>query len=201
MILLVSCYELGRQPVSVAKALAALEQAGFETAVQDVSLERLSPELVRKAELVAISAPMHTALQLGVRVASKVRQENPAARVAFFGLYAALNAEHLLERHCDSVVGESSEDLVALARGDRTMMALPRTRDNTLPSRGALPVLDRYARLEVCGETRIAGAVAASQGCKHLCRHCPIVPVYRGRFVAVPIEAVIATLSPESASE
>ena len=199
MILLVSCYELGRQPVSVARALAALEQAGFETAVQDVSLERLSPELVRKAELVAISAPMHTALQLGVRVASKVRQENPAARVAFFGLYAALNAEHLLERHCDSVVGESSEDLVALARGDRTMMALPRTRDNTLPSRGALPVLDRYARLEVCGETRIAGAVAASQGCKHLCRHCPIVPVYRGRFVAVPIEAVIADVEQQVA--
>ncbi|MGZ6144075.1 MAG: CUAEP/CCAEP-tail radical SAM (seleno)protein [Myxococcales bacterium] len=192
MILVVSCYELGRQPVSVAKALAALEQAGFETAVQDVSIDRLDPELLRRAELVAISAPMHTALQLGVRVAERVREENSAARVAFFGLYAALNAEHLLARHCDAVVGESAGDLVALARGERTGMALPRKRDATLPSRGALPLLDRYARLEVCGETRIAGAVAASEGCKHLCRHCPIVPVYQGKFVAVPVEAVLA---------
>ncbi|MCA1826024.1 MAG: CUAEP/CCAEP-tail radical SAM protein [Myxococcales bacterium] len=200
MILLVSCYELGRQPVSVAKALAALQQAGFETAVQDVSLDRLSPDLVRKADLVAISTPMHTALQLGVRVASKVREENPSARIAFFGLYAALNAEHLLARHCDAVIGDSTGDLVAVAGGRRASMELPRTRDATVPSRSALPVLDRYARLEVCGETRVAGAVSASEGCKHLCRHCPIVPVYRGKFVATPLEAVIADVGQQITS-
>src|SRR5436305_9536903 len=110
MILLVSCYELGRQPESVARAAAALQAAGFSTAVHDISLERLPSELLLQAELIAISAPMHTALQLGVRVAERARAENPAARVAFFGLYAALNAEHLRQRHCDFALGESLDD-------------------------------------------------------------------------------------------
>ncbi|HUJ24911.1 MAG TPA: CUAEP/CCAEP-tail radical SAM protein [Myxococcales bacterium] len=196
MILLVSCYELGRQPVGVAKALAALERAGFETAVQDVSVERLSLDLVRKAEMVFISVPMHTALQLGVRVAARVREQNPRALVAFFGLYAALNREHLLERHGDFVVGESDEALVALAAGQAPAGSqLPRTRDATVPSRAALPPLPKYAQLVVCGgEKRLVASVEASRGCKHLCRHCPIVPVYGGKFVAVPVDAVMADI-------
>lgn len=200
MILLVSCYELGRQPVSVAKAAAALAAAGIETAVQDVSIERLSEETLKRADIVAISAPMHTALQLGVRVAARVRRENPRARVGFFGLYAALNAEHLLAKHCDFVAGDSADDLVAAARGEAPSMSLPRKRDLAVPARGGLPVLDKYARLEVCGETRIAGAVAASEGCKHLCRHCPIVPVYRGKFIAAPVEAVLADAAQQIAA-
>jgi len=193
MILLVSCYELGRQPVAVAKALAALEQAGFETSVQDISVEKLSLEAVRAAQWVFISVPMHTALQLGVRVAARVREENPAARIVFFGLYASLNAEHLLARHCDFVLGDSLEALVALASGGEPSLQLPRARDATVPSRGALPPLQRYAKLEVCGgERRLVAAVEASRGCKHLCKHCPIVPVYGGKFVAVPVEAVLA---------
>jgi hypothetical protein len=201
-ILVVSCYELGRQPVAVAGALAALERAGFKPEVQDVAVEKLSEEALRRAQLIMISVPMHTALQLGVRVAARAREVNPAATIAFFGLYAALNEQHLLARHCDFVVGESSDALVALASGEKgSGTDLPRARNTTVPSRAALPVLDRYAQLVVCGgETRIAGAVAASHGCKHLCRHCPIVPVYQGKFVAVPLEAVIADVEQQVAA-
>ena len=51
-----------------------------------------------------------------------------------------------------------------------------------VPDRGALP------RSEICaprvgGERRTAGHVEATRGCKHLCRHCPIPPVYEGRFL------------------
>src|SRR5260221_10684168 len=183
-ILVVSCYELGRQPVAAAGALAALESAGFQPEIQDVAVEKLSNEALRRAQLIFISVPMHTALQLGVRVAARAREVNPAAKIAFFGLYAVLNETHLLARHCDHVAGDSTEALVAIASGGaRRSGELPRARNGTVPSRGSLPLLDRYAQLVVCGgETRIAGAVAASQGCKHLCRHCPIVPVYQGKF-------------------
>jgi radical SAM superfamily enzyme YgiQ (UPF0313 family) len=193
-LLVVSCYELGRQPIAAAGALAALEAAGFHPEAQDVSVERLSDDALRRAELVFVSVPMHTALQLGVRVAARAREVNPAAKIAFFGLYAALNEAHLLEKHCDFVAGESADALVAIARGVAPEAGgLPRTRNATVPSRSRLPQLDRYARLVVCGgETRLAGAVAASHGCKHLCRHCPIVPVYQGKFVAVPLDAVLA---------
>jgi radical SAM superfamily enzyme YgiQ (UPF0313 family) len=206
-VLVVSCYELGRQPLAAARALAGLEQAGFSPAAQDVSVERLSDEALRRARLVLVSVPMHTALQLGVRVAARAREVNPAAHIAFFGIYAALNAEHLLARHCDSIVGgEGVEGLVGVAQSlssggepARISGAVSRPRAEPLPSRGGLPVLGEYARLEIGGETRLSASVEASRGCKHFCRHCPIVPVYGGKFVAVPREEVLADLEQQIA--
>lgn len=201
-ILVVSCYELGRQPVAAASAIAALERAGFAPAAQDVSIDKLSPQALSRARLVLISVPMHTALQLGVRVAAKAREAG--ARVAFFGLYAALNAAHLCERHGDFATGENTADLVELARaledGRAPAASEDSNRDVAVPSRGALPVLDRYAKLVWNGEERLVASVDASRGCKHLCRHCPIVPVYRGRFVAVPRETVLADVAQQIAA-
>jgi radical SAM superfamily enzyme YgiQ (UPF0313 family) len=207
-ILVVSCYELGHQPVAVATALAELRRAGFDAAALDVSVEDLDEEALRRARLVAVSVPMHTALRLGVRVADKAPQE---AHVCFFGIYAELNAAHLLSRHADSVIGaESDGPLRALAEaleagrppesvaGIRTATGVSRPTQKLrpgVPSRTGLPVLDRYAKLEIGGELRAVASVEASRGCKHLCRHCPIVPVYQGRFVAVPREVVLADIA------
>ncbi|MCB0079236.1 MAG: radical SAM protein, partial [Anaerolineales bacterium] len=44
------------------------------------------------------------------------------------------------------------------------------------------------------GTTRITGYVEATRGCKHTCRHCPIVPVYNGRFRVVQKEVVLADI-------
>ncbi|MFL5311084.1 MAG: radical SAM protein [Myxococcales bacterium] len=90
----------------------------------------------------------------------------------------------------------------ALERGDAASVPAVRTSAGAMPferaklppaipSRAGLPVLDRYARLEIGADTRLVASVEASRGCKHLCRHCPIVPVYGGRFVAVPRETVL----------
>ena len=100
-ILIVSCYELGRQPVAAATALAELRRAGFAPAALDVSVEAVDDEVLRRASLVAISVPMHTALRLGVRVAQRARED---AHVCFFGVYAQLNAEHLLDRHASDEI-------------------------------------------------------------------------------------------------
>src|SRR5215470_9124597 len=93
-VLLISCYELGHQPLGVALPLAFLERAGFAPAVLDIAVEPFDPEKVARASLIAISVPMHTALRLGVRVAERVREIQPAARICFYGLYAALNADY-----------------------------------------------------------------------------------------------------------
>jgi hypothetical protein len=66
--------------------------------------------------------------------------------------------------------------------------------DFPVPSRRALPQLKRYAHLEVDGRMELAGSVEASRGCKHLCRHCPIPPVYGGRFFVVPADVVQADI-------
>jgi radical SAM superfamily enzyme YgiQ (UPF0313 family) len=203
-ILVVSCYELGRQPVAAATALAELRRAGFAPAALDVSVETVDEAAFDRARLVAISVPMHTALRLGVRVAQRAAE---GAHVCFFGLYAELNAGHLLDRHADSVIGGEADVPLrllaeALERGEaravpgvRTVLGATRIdrqkREPAVPSRAGLPVLERYAQLEVGSERRLVASVEASRGCKHLCRHCPIVPIYRGRFVAVPRETVL----------
>src|SRR5919198_3300228 len=114
-VLLISCYELGHQPLAVASPLAFLEQAGYAPAAMDVAVEPFDAEKAARARFVGISVPMHTALRLGVRVAERVRSVNPGCHICFYGLYASLNAEYLLEHVADSVIGgEFEAPLVAL---------------------------------------------------------------------------------------
>jgi radical SAM superfamily enzyme YgiQ (UPF0313 family) len=206
-ILLVACYELGHQPLGVAWPAAFLERAGYAPAVMDVSVEPFDAETARHARLVAIAVPMHTALRLGMAVAERVRAVNPDAHVCFFGLYAALNAEYLLAHAVDSVIaGEVETTLVELAqsleaddgrvvagvaRRDRPAGAVLARLPFPVPSRSHLPPLKKYAHLERDGGLVLAGSVEATRGCLHHCRHCPIPPVYGGRFFAVPQDVVL----------
>lgn len=209
-ILLVSCYELGHQPLALASPLAFLERAGFAAEALDISVEQFDADKAARAGLVAISVPMHTALRLGVRVASLIRRINPGCHICFYGLYASLNAEYLLAHCGDSVIGGEFESaLVALAealaagragavegvylRGHAASPVLTRLAF-ALPSRGALPRLKKYAHVDRDGRKDLVGYVEASRGCLHLCLHCPIPPVYGGRFFVVPQEIVLADI-------
>jgi radical SAM superfamily enzyme YgiQ (UPF0313 family) len=203
-ILLVACYELGHQPLAVAWPAAFLEREGYAPAVMDVSVEPFDPERVRRAKLVAISVPMHTALRLGVTVARRVRAVNPTCHLAFYGLYATLNASHLLTGIADSVMSGEIEaalvDVVRTLEGESRPVAPTQPQrilaklDFPAPSRASLPSLKKYAHLERDGGLELVGYVEASRGCKHLCRHCPIPPVYGGRFFVVPVEALLADI-------
>lgn len=206
--LLVSCYELGHQPLGLAFPMAFLERAGFQPDAVDLALEPLDTDQARRARLVAISVPMHTALRLGARAAEQVRRLNPAATICFYGLYAILNREYLLEHGADTVLGgESEEPLVALAeRLERGEAPEPARLPNLarlafpVPSRDRLPALQRYAAFERDGERRVAGVVEASRGCLHACLHCPIPPVYGGRFFVVPPEIVLEDVRRQAAA-
>ena len=142
-ILLVACYELGHQPLSLASPLAVLRRGGFTPAAVDTSVSDLDDATIARARLVAISAPMHTALRLGAHVAARVRALNPSAHICFYGLYATLNADYLLGGVADSVIGgEYEEALLALAQSLATPTGEPvpgvRTREHK-----AAPVLRR----------------------------------------------------------
>ncbi|MFN3336405.1 MAG: CUAEP/CCAEP-tail radical SAM protein, partial [Thermomicrobium sp.] len=65
-ILLLSCYELGHQPLSLAMPLAYLREAGYQPLAIDTAVQELPAAAIKRARLVAISVPMHTALRLGV---------------------------------------------------------------------------------------------------------------------------------------
>jgi hypothetical protein len=66
--------------------------------------------------------------------------------------------------------------------------------DAALPARDLLPPLDRYARLQINGREQLAGAVLASHGCAHRCRHCPVPVVFDGRVRRVDEDAVLADI-------
>jgi radical SAM superfamily enzyme YgiQ (UPF0313 family) len=109
-ILLVSCYELGHPPFGVALLSGFLERAGYCPETIDLSVSKPPKEKLLRAKLLGISVPMHTALRIGVKVAEQARKINPACQIAFFGLYASLNADFLLKHLSDFVIGGEVEE-------------------------------------------------------------------------------------------
>jgi radical SAM superfamily enzyme YgiQ (UPF0313 family) len=211
-ILLLSCYELGHQPLSLAFPLAALRERGFRPRAIDLAVDDLTDDALEAARLVAISVPMHTAMRLGARLIDRVRSVQPEAHLAFYGLYAQLNAAGLLAAGADSVIGGEFEgplgDLaVALDLAPHAPPVVPGVSTGThraepftgkhafpLPDRADLPALRKYAGFERDGIIVPAGYVEATRGCHHTCAHCPITPVYSGRFVVVPRGVVLADI-------
>jgi radical SAM superfamily enzyme YgiQ (UPF0313 family) len=196
----VSTYDLGRQPFGLASPAAWLRHAGVDVDCADTSRERLTDERIAAAELVAFYLPMHTATRLAAPLIDRVKQVNPAAGLAAYGLYAPINEEWLRANGVAHVLGpEGEEELVRLSAAEGGSF---RTRQNRLtPQRAGLLPLANYAQLQMPdGSTRVAGSTDATRGCKHLCRHCPIVPVYQGRFRAIPVDAVAADVAQQVAA-
>ncbi|MES1257983.1 MAG: CUAEP/CCAEP-tail radical SAM protein [Acidobacteriota bacterium] len=202
-VLLLSTYDLGHQPFGLASPAAWLRSEGHEVATADLSRERLSPEVVAAADWVAFHLPMHTATRMALPQIEKIRQLNPAARLCCYGLYAPVNADLLRSRGVSHIIGGEFEQALAGLISGRASQSLPIVLDRLpfqTPDRAGLPPLHRYACLLHNGERRIAGYTEASRGCKHLCRHCPIVPVYEGKFRIVPREIVLADIRQQVAA-
>lgn len=209
-ILLISCYELGHQPFSLASPAARLKSEGYIVSVVDAAIEPVPEDIVRRTGFIGISVPMHTAMRVGMDLSRRIRILNPGAHLCFYGLYATLNAEYLLSHGADSVIGGEFEqplcDLVGkLCDGESSAaIADPTsaggadgapnlTRQSWLvPNRDTLPGLKRYAQLDNGIESLPAGYTETTRGCLHTCLHCPITPVYNGRFFAVPADVVLA---------
>jgi radical SAM superfamily enzyme YgiQ (UPF0313 family) len=112
---------------------------------------------------------------------------------------------HLVERlrSAANLAGPSSESrfLARQKAGGLGMTTLPLQPEPVIslarqrfvvPDRAGLVPLKQYAHLILpSGEHRTVGYTEASRGCKHLCRHCPIVPVYGGIFRVVQREVVL----------
>lgn len=199
---LISTYELGRQPFGLASPAAWLRARGIEVVCLDLSIEPLREDSIRDAGLIAFYVPMHTATRLAIEVLEIVRGINPSAHLCFYGLYAPVNERYLRELGVNTILGGEFEAALAdlasrIANGqtaepfEAPVISRARLKFQQ-PDRTGLAPLDRYARLRMPnGEERVVGYTEASRGCKHLCRHCPIVPVYDGVFGIVDREIVL----------
>ena len=198
---LITTYELGHQPFGIASPARWLADAGAEVACVDLAVDRLDEDAVRQAGLIAIYLPMHTATRLAAAALPKIQALNAAAHLAFYGLYATVNTAYLRELGGQTILsGEVEPSLVRLYQrlaacaapqgGDGVALAKQRFR---VPTRSGLPDLSRYAKLNMGdGSVKTVGYTEATRGCKHLCRHCPVVPVYQGRFFVVERDVVLA---------
>jgi radical SAM superfamily enzyme YgiQ (UPF0313 family) len=227
-IVLISTYDMGRQPFGLASPAAWLRGAGHDVHCVDLTRTPLPEAIVRSATLVAFYLPMHTATRLALAVIDRVRALDPAVHLCAYGLYAPLNAEILRAHGVQTILGpEFENDLTELTASlvnstavgptfplppEATAGAPERSakaarsgvRESArssigrvafiTPDRSDLPPLTKYASLQVGGDRKVVGYTEATRGCKHRCRHCPIVPVYDGRFRAVPIDVVLGDI-------
>jgi len=178
----------------------------------DLAVQRLDESALRAADVVAFYLPMHTATRILAGVVPRVRELNPAAHLCAYGLYAPVNQQLLRQAGIDSIIGgEFEEPLAALVRDLRRpgtgvqarelpLVSLGR-QDFMVPDRAGLPGLSQYAFLTLPdGSRRTVGYTEATRGCKHLCRHCPIVPVYGGQFRVVQRDIVLADIRQQVAA-
>ncbi|HMR63466.1 MAG TPA: CUAEP/CCAEP-tail radical SAM protein, partial [Anaerolineae bacterium] len=217
---LISPYELGRQPFGLASPAAWLREAGCEVHCLDLSVNSLDSAGLQDADLVAFYVPMHMATRMTVPLIEQVRQLNPQAHLCAYGLYAPVSADYLCRLGIQTILGgEFESGLVALADQLRTPPSLQPSQSSALqssspptfpssnlppislkrqqfrlPDRVDLPALQQYAQLVTETGHKMVGYTEATRGCKHLCRHCPIVPVYGGHFRGVQREIVLADI-------
>ncbi len=204
-VVLISTYELGRQPFGLASPAAWLRSEGAEVTCLDLTVQGIDEEPICTADLVAIHVPMHTATRIAVANLSRIKEINPRAHLCFYGLYAPVNADYLRELGAGTILGgEYEQGLVDLVKslqsrdnGSANQSALNpeislARQDFLVPDRKGFPPLNQYARLRMPDSSyRTVGFAEASRGCKHLCRHCPVVPVYNGVFRVVQRDVVL----------
>ncbi len=196
----------------------------MSVACLDLSREQLREDEVREADLIALYVPMHTATRLAIEALPVIHRLNPSAYLCFYGIYAPVNEDYLRKLGAQTILGgEFEEGLLKVAQrlrasrscpgrsqfeiqSSETSRKIPAVSQSEpvisharlrfqVPDRVGMPSLARYAHLEhPDGKPRVVGYTEASRGCKHLCRHCPVVPVYQGRFRIIQPEIVLADI-------
>ena len=212
-ILLIATYELGRQPFGLASPAAWLRKRGHEVTCLDLSREPLSEPALREAGLIGFYVPMHTATRLSLELLPSIRRLSLKAHFCAYGLYAPISAQGFFAHGVTSLFGgEFEQSLVDLAEHLSGICGSPQIHPLAsnislarlrfqVPDRKGLPPLRSYAHLILpSGEHRTVGYTEASRGCKHFCRHCPIVPVYNGVFRIVDRDVVLADIRQQVAA-
>ena len=217
-VLLVSVYEGGYQPITLATAATALIDAGFEVDVLDTYTDStLIEKKIQDPQLVVISLPLFDAVHPGIEIARQVREVNPLAHVTYIGQHATIQYSRLVGKHGDSCIrGEWEKPLVALASRLSGREAYQETipglgsliqlsagedvkplmsRDHfKVPTRSILPPLHKYPNLQIdrlLGAKQIVGSTEMARGCHHTCAYCSVFAAYGGKVILVPEDIVV----------
>ena len=205
-VLLLSTYDLGHQPHGLASPRRGCGRWEHESPAVTWRSTNSTSQRSPRPTWSRSTCRCTPRRRLAVPLAQRVRRLNPRAHLCFYGLYAPVNESFLRKLGAQTILGGEYEhglaDLYRRLRaapaghaGPQTepVISLARQAFRT-PDRGGLPGLERYAYLSVGGGRRTAGYTEATRGCKHTCRHCPIVPVYGGKFRVIARDVVMADI-------
>src|SRR6266849_2098861 len=173
-VVLLSTYELGRQPFGLVSPAAWLRKRGHAVACFDLTQQELDAGAVHSAELIAIYLPMHTATRLACKLIPSLREQNPQAHICCYVVYAPMNAEYLRSLGVGTILGGEFEgELAHLAErlslaGDEvvgnqqeSMVSLERLKFE-VPDRTGLAPIVKYAHLIMPGAGfRVVGSTEA----------------------------------------
>lgn len=200
-ITLINPYELGRQPFGLAEPVAWLQESGHHVTCLDLSLQRLESDVLQRSNLIGIYVAMHTAARIALEALPKIKEVAPDAHLCVFGLYAPMNESLFRSVGVETILGgEYEPGLLSLTERLTNGRCLTQIEpiinrskiEFKRPDRSGLPQLSEYARLILTDDTeRVMGFAETTRGCKHLCRHCPVVPVYEGKFRVIPLDIVM----------
>ncbi|MFB4212861.1 RCCLKC-tail radical SAM protein [Shouchella sp. 1P09AA] len=214
-ILLVSSFEGGFQPSTIATAATPLIKDGHDVQVLDTYVEGIVESKFEGKDLIAISIPLFDAVHAGVELSKKAAEINPTAHVTFFGQHATINARRFTGKYShSSVTGEWEKPLRLLAQhlegnyeGDipglvtaehiinETHIAPCMDRKSfDLPSRSILPSLHKYPQKQInhlLGSDQVVGSTEIARGCHHRCLYCSVFAAYGGKVLLIPEDIVI----------
>src|SRR3981189_2592258 len=94
-IVLISTYELGRQPFGLASPAAWLRKRGHGVTVFDLARQSLDEAAVANARARALYLPMHTAPRLAAQLIPRLCKLSPGVHLCCYGLYAPMNVTYL----------------------------------------------------------------------------------------------------------
>ena len=200
-VLAVSTYELGHQPLVLARLASTFKSAGVDYVLCDNSVANKTftnyEDFLLRDEApthLFISVPMHTATQLGKEIAIRARAAlGNSVRIIAVGLYSnvAVASCDAFDSAIVSVDSQKVLEVLGIQHKDSASQP-PRSSG---PDRSALPGLANYAHLISAGEKQLVGYVETTVGCAHMCRHCPVPVVFNGKFKAVPANEVLSQIN------
>ena len=117
MVVLISPYELGRQPFGLAEPAAMLGKEGCSVHCLDLSLQKLDADHLGVADVVGIYIGMHTATRIAVEAIPQILELAPRAHLCVYGLYAPVNEQLLRQLGAETVLGgEFESGLISLVQ-------------------------------------------------------------------------------------
>ena len=185
-ILLLSFYDLGKQPKIISELYKKLDNGSNQIDVVDYSIEEKNLTL-DNYDVLGIYASMHTASVLAEQY---LRDRKLPNKLFVFGLYANVFSE--MFSNFQSIHSFDSDELASLLE---VQLNPNYSFKHSVPDRTILPSITDYSHIVDGSNNLIAGSVETTYGCKHECTHCPVPIEFKGMFKTFGTEKIITDVT------